>query len=597
MPFDSLSIMALCLELNQAFQNARIDKIHQPERDELVISVRTYDRGNVRLVISANSRWNRMHIDHSRRKNPEKPPAFCMLMRKYLEGGKIKGVKQLGLERIVHFEIEAVNELGDWKERTLVCEFMGKHSNIILVNPENNLIIDAIKRYGSDVSSHREVYPGKVYIAPPPQNKLDPLSSGFETFCTAFWAYDGQTASSSLVKVFMGLSPFAAGQICLQAMINPNMDVASCGELELSRLYNGTRDLIESVGSQKSQASLAYSGSKILDFAAYPIMENPKTRIVLMPDINTAFSRFYDERMGEIRLESSRAELKKKMGERLDRAHKKYMAQQGDFERALENQKYRVVGELLTAYAHQFKKGDIMAELEDFNTGELISIPLDPRYTPIQNASRYFKIYNKSVNTRKHLSDLLSQLKDEIAYLESVLLEIEQADSQEELLEITDELEKEGLVSAKSSKKTNSKTKSQPRHFISSEGLDILVGRNNRQNDRLTFKDAGRSDLWLHSRQMAGSHVILTLPPSVKSIHDVPDRSLEEAAGLAAHFSRGRSSSKVEVDYTFRHQVQKPPGAKPGMVIYHQYWTILIDPDSPVVDALLGQNNNAPDLL
>ncbi len=588
MPFDSLAILALSQELDQTFQNARIDKIHQPDREELVLGIRTFDRGNVRLVISANSRWARMHLDNSKRPNPTKPPAFCMLLRKYLEGGKIKSVRQIGLERIVEFHIEAMNELGDWKERVLICEFMGKHSNIILVNPENNQIIDAIKRYGSELSSYREVFPGREYLAPPPQKKLDPLTESYEDFAAAIWKFEGEIIATALLHTYCGLSPFAARQVCLQAGLNPNIDVANCGELELSRLYEQSRKLIALVAAPERRPCIVYRRGRAMDFAPYMVISEFKERIQSLPSMNEALARFYEERMASIRLDSARAVLKKKMGERQDKACKKYAAQQGDLKRSRENQKYRMWGELLTTYASQLKKGDLAAVLDDYSSGEKLEIPLDPRYSPIQNAQRYYKIYNKSVSTQRHLAGLMEQLETDMAYLESVLLEIELAGSLDELLEITEELEKEGLLTAKAGKKAPAKDKSQPRQFISSDGLTILAGRNNRQNDRLTLKDANRSDLWLHSRQMAGSHVILSLPAGINSIHDVPDRSLEEAAAIAAYYSRGRDSSKVEVDYTFRHQVQKPPGAKPGMVIYHQYWTIIVDPNSPTVQQMIA---------
>lgn len=581
MPFDSLSIMALCQELDQDFQNARIDKIHQPERDELLLTIRTYDQGNVRLVISANPRWARMHLEPSRRSNPVRPPAFCMLLRKYLEGGKIKSVRQLGMERIVHFHIEALNELGEWKERLLVCEFMGKHSNIILLNPENHQIIDAIKRYGSELSSHRQVFPGQVYIAPPPQDKLDPLVCSYEDFARALWKHEDKTASHALLQVFLGLSPFAARQICFQAGLEPDLDTSLCGERELSRLYEHSRLLIASILKENNQPCIIYRRGQPLEYAPYDVPPGPNETRMPFPSMNEALARFYSERMASIRLDGSRSALRKKMGERLDRVHKKYIAQQGDLRRALENRKYRLWGELLITYASRFEKGDLIAVVENYENGELLEIPLDPRYTPIQNAQRYYKIYNKSVNSQRHLDELMKQNLAEISYLESVLLEIEEAENPDELAEITEELEREGLLAVKSGRKGRSQHRSHPRRFESSDGLAILVGRNNRQNDHLTMREAGRGYLWLHSRQMAGSHVILQLPPALKSINEVPDRSLEEAAALAAYFSRGRESSKVEVDYTFRHQVQKPPGAKPGMVIYHQYWTIIIAPASP----------------
>jgi len=590
MPFDGIAIHSLCHELDSRLVDARIDKIFQPEKDELVFAIRTRN-GSCRLLLSANPRWARCYLTAYKKENPANPPAFCMLLRKYLEGGKIKAVHQCGFERVMYIDIEAMDDFREWKMKRLICEFTGRHSNIVLINLDNNTIIDAIKRFSSEQNSYREVLPGRLYIDPPDQGKLNPLDFPFERMVELLWSQPPQTElAMAFFTVFAGISPFSARQICLKSDLDPALPVEQCGEFEFRRLAEQLGQVI-SDSRPALHAVVALTGGQVVEFAPYSLVEPGSwTELVPFDSINEACDTFYNHKLGQLKLDSIKANLGRNIKGFLDKAYKKLYHQQGDENRARENEKYKDWGELITAYAHELRKGDLQAELHDFATGEAVAIPLDPRYTPIQNAQRYFKIYNKSRSALRHLENLKAQSRQEIEYLESVMLAIAQAESPEDIEEIVEELEGEGYIKEHGKKKKNKLQRRQPRHFLSSDGMDILVGRNNRQNDLLSIKQAAASDLWLHTKEVAGTHVIIKLPRTVNHIDMVPDQTLEEAAILAAYFSKAEQSSKVEVDYTFRSNLRKPNGAKPGMVVYENYWTINVNPHDERLAGMLEQH-------
>jgi predicted ribosome quality control (RQC) complex YloA/Tae2 family protein len=586
MPFDGLAIKALTRELNTELIDARIDKIYQPERDELFLSIRQAKAGTIRLVISANPRWARIHISSEKKANPSQPSSFCMLLRKYLEGGKIKEIKQIGMERIVYIRIEALNDFKEWTDKLLICEFMGRHSNIIIINPDNGLILDAIKKYSSDV---REVFPGKPYVTPPARDKMEPLNDKFQEFTTAMWNQaEDVNISSALFNIYTGLSTYCTREICAAAGLDCSLPVEQCGEYELSQLYNSTRTMITNLDQGIVNPIVQYLKNTPLEFTPYlPLTHSNAVVTKSFSSMNEACDAYYLQKLSQIRLESMQVNLTRNIKEHLNKAYKKKFLQEGDLSHAQVNEKFRIWGELLTSYAHLYKKGDTVAILNDFYTGEQLTLNLDVRYTPIQNAQRFFKTYNKSRGAQKHLERLMAENQYSIDYLESVLVSVEQADNPAQIDEIIEELEKEGYLKARSARGKSKPERSQPRKYISSDGLEIFVGRNNHQNDRLTLRESDRNDLWLHTKNIPGTHVIVSLPPTIKSINQVPDQTLEEAATLAAFYSKASSSPKVEVDYTFRFNVKKPGGAKPGMVIYDNYWTIIVKPKSEILRKLL----------
>ena len=444
MPFDGLTARAISRELDTCLQDGRIDKVYQPEKDELVLSIRQVRGGTIRLLISANAQWSRLHITEERKANPSHPPTFCMLLRKHLEGGKIKQVEQIGMERIIRIRIEAMNDFREWQDKYLICEFMGRHSNIILVNSETNTVIDAIKRINSEMSSYREVLPGREYILPPSQGKMDPESADFDSFADAMWKQDESTeVSQALFNTYTGLSLFSARHICAASGLAAGVEVGECGQYELDRIYQTTRSLLTAINSGSGHPTVQYKKNHPVEFSPFePLTEAGQLMVKTFTAMNEAANAFYSQRLSLLRLQSMQESMARKINEHLHKAQRKKFLQEGDLHQAGEKDMYKTWGELLTSYAHRFKKGDTVALVPDFITGEELALPLDVRYTPIQNAQRFFKIYNKAQGAKKHLVRMMKENQDNIDYLESVLVSVSQAESPAEIDEISEELER-----------------------------------------------------------------------------------------------------------------------------------------------------------
>lgn len=587
MPFDGLTISCLVNELNEELAGQRVEKIYQPEKDEITLLVRRR-KGSSRLVISANARWARMHIASVRQDNPAHPLAFCMLLRKHLEGAKILAFEQIDFERIVRIRFEALNDLMEWQEKHLICEFTGKNSNIVLVDPVTNLILDGIKRYGSELSSYREVLPGSTYVPPPGQDKLNPLCLDYSEFYQAFWQNSrAASASQALFQTVTGLSPRSCDEILIYSGIDPQTPVDQCGEYELSRIH---RMLTTFVKMELPRIPcVVWQGSEPVDYFAFEPRQFPGYVTVKYDTLNEAMDAYYSARLASVRLESRRSNLLRDLRGQLDKAYKKLYLQNEDLAAARDKEKLRTWGELLTAYAHLVKKGDSQTVLPDFEDGEPVEIELQPHLSAIENAQRYFRQYARSRKTRERLEELIKANQADIEYLESVYLAVEKAESIDELEDIIEELALEGFRKEHVRHRKERERTGNPRRFLSSDNLEIWVGKNNRQNDLLTLKRSNRSDLWFHVQGYPGTHVILALPPHISDIQEVPDRSIEEAALLAAYYSKARGAEKVPVDYTFRFNVRKPRGAHPGMVVYDNYWTIYVNPQDPRITELLGR--------
>lgn len=592
MPFDGFTIRALCQELNNSTQNARINKIHMPEKDEIIFNLRQFESGSNKLLISSNPRWARMHISSEKKTNPTQAPLFCMVLRKHLEGGKIKEIYQVGFERIVHIRIEALNEFREWKEKILVCEFMGRHSNILIVDPEKNLIIDAMKKFNNASNSVREILPGKEYCSPPSQDKLNPLSAKYEDYAQILLKPEANVfLSKAIFQTFSGISPWTAYNLCVNYDINPDFPVEQCGEYELSLVYKMLQENLVNISKENISPCVVQVNNTPLEYSFFNIsVLNNEETLKTFPTMNETCDYYYMQKLELLRLESVKINLIRKIKDILDKISKKSFNLEGDMVKALKNNTYKIHGELLTAYAHDFQKGDIFAEVENFYSGEKLLIELDPRLKPIENAQKYFKIYNKSQKAIKHLEHFIEECNQEIDYLESVIVLVQQCESLKNIEEIVLELEKETYLKNNNLKnnKISQNEKSKPRKYISSDGLEILVGRNNRQNDILTLKTAEKTDLWLHTKDIPGTHAIIKLNAKIKNIDDLPNTTLIEAASLSAYFSKAGQSEKVPVDYTFRSNVKKPMGAKPGMVIYDNYWTIMVNPQSDMLQRLLN---------
>lgn len=599
MPFDSTVMGAVVAELNQRVLGGRITKIYQPEPDELHLLL--YSRGeNHRLLLSANPRSARLHLTSIEKPNPPVPPTFCMLMRKYIEGGRITRIAQVGRDRICHITIHVTDELGNPAQFTLVAEVMGKHSNVVLVNPAGR-IVDAIRRVTEEVNRYRELLPGLPYVPPPPTGKRDPASL---TPAALAEAMAGQgPAWQRLLDAVDGLGPMLAREAVARAALSQDAaspDAASPGagadaEPDYERLLAAVRELIEP--SAYEPRLLYDERGRLKEFHVVPIHHWPGRAVGGFASVSACLDAYYGMRAEEERFSSLRGSLMRLVRDELGRVRRKLKAQQESLATAESADEYRIRGELITANLWQLKKGMTEARLPNYYDpeGSEVVIPLDPELTPAENAQAYYRKYQKHRSGLNAIREQLSRSEAELAYLEQVELALEQASSLPDLEEIRRELAVEGYLKEsrqeagrgpqRQGRKTPPEQKAAPPlTILSSDGLQIWVGRNNRQNEYLTLKLAAPHDLWFHAKEIPGSHVILRVPPG----KEVPERSIHEAAALAAYYSKARGSSGVPVDYTLRKHVRKPHGSRPGMVIYDNQKTLWITPDPELIPILKG---------
>ncbi len=571
MALDTLVIKALVDELSDKLTGGRIDKIHQPERDELFINVRTYEK-NYKLVISASPSYPRIHFSESRKENPTAPPMFCMLLRKHLSSGKIVKISQVDFERIIRFDIESYNELGDLTEKHLIAELMGRNSNIILTD-ENMKIIDSARHVDFTQSSVRQILPGCMYVSPPKQNKIPILSDEIQNAEIDF-SMPGISPDKALMNAVSGISPLTAREIVYKAYGTCSL---LCGEIsDPSKITAEIRK-----GFRLHPCMLKNTSGKLADFSAIDIKQyGTGMEVIPYPDISSLLEDFYKKRDEADRMKQKSASLVKLLHNHEERLSKKLIIQQKTLDDAQKKELYKIKAELLSANIYQLESGLKSIRLLNYydeNGGE-INIALNPGFTPSQNIQRYYKLYAKAKNAETEVSNQLKHTKEDLEYIKSTLAFAESAANESDLNAIRAELAEQGFLKRVSAKKKQKKESiSKPMHFVSCDGFDIYVGKNNTQNDYLTLKFANSMDLWFHTKQIHGSHTIIKLGQN----KDVPDSTIEEAAGLAAYYSKARASSKVPVDYTRIKNVKKPNGAKPGMVIYDFYNTIYVEPKAP----------------
>jgi len=596
MPFDGLVLAATRKELEDKLTGGRIERIHQPDKNEIILTIhRSGFRG--RLLLSADAQNARVHVTTATKENPATPPAFCMALRKHLEGGRVTGFEQPGLERVLIIKIDTKDELGYPAPKHLICEIMGKHSNIILIEPSSNVIIDGIKRYSHTVSRYREVLPGRPYLPPPPQKKLNPLLVDEEQFRHVCLSSPLETALSDLLqKCFEGLSTITCREIVYRANLSPDFLLDQCGDYELRVLWETLHRLtISGVESNFEHCLVTSAKGKPLDFAAIDLKHTGLTS--KHGEMNFLLDIFFSEREKSEKVNKEKNLVSNIVKKEIARLEKKLAIYIKSWDETAEAEKLRLYGELLTANLYRLKKGIQEAHLENFyDDRQIITIPLDPYRSPAENSQDYFKKYLKAKNTRSALEQRISQVRDEIGYLEGVKTALDQAGELPELAEITQELIEQGylrqpLLTSGAKKNKKERTTPKPFSFRSSDGFQLLVGKNNKQNDYLTLKVAKENDLWLHTKDIPGAHVIIRTEGK-----EIPPTTLVEAAVLAAFFSKARNSTNVPVDYTPKKHVSKPSGARPGMVIYEQQKTITVNPDEDLVERLKvipeGQNDS-----
>lgn len=583
MPFDGLFLHGICKELNEKLNQGRIEKIYQPIRDEIILII-SKPGSKYRLLLNTNAINARAHITSAVRTNPTAPPMFCMLLRKHLEGGRIVGFFQQGLDRVLDIRIDTRDETGQPAQKSLFCEIMGRHSNIILVARTDHTIIDGIHRYTHAVSRHREVLPGRRYIAPPGQNKANPFDLTEEHFRELVMGADlDEPLAIAIQRKLDGLSIPTCREIIELAGLPADLVLNHCGEHELRMLWQSLQQVLEASKADAIKTTLVYNPQGCpVEFFPMPVVPKDNVKYSYQAANETA-DKFFSDKAGREELRKQKALILDRIKKENKRLNKKLKLQQKSVLDAEEGDQYRLYGELLTANLYRVGRGLNEVELENYHDPELktITIPLIPERSGAENAQNYFKKYNKARNTLVAAQKMANQTSEELQYLEGVATAVELAENAEELGEIRQELVSQGYLKSPAAVQGKKQAKARqpklkPLEFTSSEGFTVLVGKNNRQNDTLTLKTAEDTDIWLHTCKIPGSHVIIRAGG-----RPVPDQTLLEAAALSAYYSRARESSNVPVDYTLRKHVKKPNGAKPGYVIYEKQKTVYVDPGVP----------------
>jgi len=593
MALDGLVIHSLVDELYSKLLGGKIDKVHQPEEDEIVLYIRN-NKENYKLVLSCSSSNPRVYIANDYKKeNPKKAPMFCMLFRKYIQSGNIVNISQVGFERIIKISIDSLDELKEKTTKDIYIEIMGRHSNIILTHNADNKIIDSAKRIPTSVSRARQILPGLTYKLPPSQDKLNPLNNISQIeFTESLISYDGPIFKGIYSK-FLGISPIVSKEICYRANINEKSNVCKLSSNELNNLYKEFNNLFNDVRNNNYSPCIVLNEKidKVVDFSCINLTLYNEFKFITKESMSTILEDYYKTKDIKDRIHQRASDLRKSISIKLERLYHKQEKQNEELKEAENADEYKIKGELLTAYIYMIQKGMESIEVQNFYDPnyENITIKLKDNLTPSENSQRYFKKYNKLKTAKKEITSQMDISKEEIDYLENILLNIDNCENLAELQDIKDELISLGYAKApgklKSKKELNKLTTS-PHEFISSDGFKILVGKNNKQNDHLTLRIADPDDIWMHTKNIPGSHVIIKCAGK-----EVSENTIYEGAMLAAYFSKGKMSAQVPVDYTKKKHVKKPSGSKPGMVIYETNSTMYVTPTEEIVASLKIKDN------
>ncbi len=588
MAFDGIFVSALVAELSDKLIGGRIYKIYQPEVDEICLVVKNKtEEGNTthRLVISADAGIPLMYLTEKVKENPMVAPNFCMLLRKHIGNGRITDICQHGFDRIVEISLEHLDDMGDLCTKKLIVEIMGKHSNIIFVD-SNNVIVDSIKHISHMVSSVREVLPGREYVYPVNGDKVNPLEVDVNYFMNHIMVKP-EAAAKVIYTSMVGISPVAANEICYRAGVDGSASTASVPLAKKEELFREFERVRLDIEDKVYTNCIAYNGYEPKEFGSIALSSYGEliagdmplagvTGLKKLESPSAVIEEYYSKKTVVNRIKQRSIDLRKIVANAIDRTAKKYDLQLRQLKDTEKRDKYKVYGELLMTYGYSAKPGDKELKCENYYTNEEITIPLDPDISAMDNSKRYFAKYNKLKRTYEALSELTVESKSELDYLMSVQNSLEIADSLDDLTQIKAELIESGYIRGRRDNgKGKKQEKSKPLHYISTDGYHIYVGKNNYQNEELTFKVAVGDDMWFHAKNMPGSHVIV----KTEGETELPDRTYEEAARLAAYYSAGKGSPKVEIDYTLRRNLKKPPKAKPGFVIYHTNYSMNIEPD------------------
>ena len=588
MALDGVAISGIKHEIEKQLIGGRIYKIYQPETDEicLVVKNRVDDNNETfRLVISADASLPLIYLTSTTKENPISAPNFCMLLRKHIGNGRIVGVKQPGFDRIIEMTIEHLDEMGDICSKRLIVEIMGKHSNIIFAD-ENGTIIDSIKHISHQISSVREVLPGRIYEYPPGKDKVNPLMVDVNFFMNHILEQPLSVAKAIYGSV-TGMAFTTAMEIAYRAGIDGDRPVSSLAMNERESLYKSFQSLMRDIEDGRFSPCIAFDGYEPKEFSSVMLTMLKEGELIEEPgkgikgvksyeSTSRVIEEYYSKKSVVTRIRQRSTDLRKIVSNAIERTSKKYDLQLVQLKDTEKRDKYKVYGELITAFGYGASEGARELTCENYYDGSQITIPLDPEISVMENSKRYFARYNKLKRTYEALTELTESSKAELDYLMSVQNSLELATSEQDLNEIKSELIESGYIRGRvDSKKNRRNEKSKPLHYISSDGFHMYVGKNNYQNDELTFKLADNGDMWFHAKQMPGSHVIV----KTGGERELPDSTYEEAARLAAYYSSGKASPKVDIDYTQKKNLKKPPKAKPGFVIYHTNYSMTIEPD------------------
>lgn len=573
MAFDGVTIANIVYELNQELAGSRLYKIAQPEEDELLLTFKTKD-GQKKLFLSADASLPLIYLTAESKPSPMTAPNFCMLLRKHLQNARVIAIRQPGLERIVQMELEHLDEMGDLCRKELIIEIMGKHSNIIFCNSDH-MIIDSIKHISAAVSSVREVLPGRPYFVANTQEKAEILCCDYDSFVQILTG-KAQSLYKAIYNSFTGISPVLAQELCFEAGVDSDLPTTVIEQTDFRSLYRAVNTLTDRITQGNFTPCIAYEGGRPIEFAAVPLTIYPEAALTPYESMSVLLETYYAQKNAVSRIRQKSADLRRIAQMLLERDVKKYDLQMKQMEDTAKRDTYRIYGELLNTYGYDAKPGARALEALNYYTNEMITIPLDPTLSATENAKRYFDKYGKLKRTFEALEELTVQVKAEIDHLETILSALDIAIREEDLVEIKEEMTQCGYIRRKgpvSAKKV--KVTSRPFHYVSSDGYDIYVGKNNFQNDELTFRFATGNDWWFHAKGMPGSHVVV----KSKGPEELPDSTFEEAGRLAAYYSKGREQEKVEIDYIQKKHVKKPNGAKPGFVVYYTNYSLMISPD------------------
>lgn len=575
MALDASAVRCLINEIAPLIRNGRIDKIHQPEKDEIIIHIRTFEN-KYKLLVSASPANPRLHFTEHSKSNPKTAPMFCMLLRKHIGSAKITDICQEGFERIVKISFESYDELGDLTQKHLIIEIMGRHSNIILT--DNNMkIIDAIKHIDYTVSSVRQILPGLIYQSPPIQSKTPLIDFNLQAELDFSLP---QSVDKALLSAISGISPLTAREIVYRALHRTDIKNAELNLNKISALKNTIMRFAAQISENSFNPCMisAADSGRLMDFSSIDIKQYGNGAVVMpYESVSRLLDDFYYLRDMHERMRQKSAGLVKLLNNACERTAKKIVILEKTLQDAENKEKYKVSGDLITANIYMIEQGMKSAEVQNFYADGMptVTVGLDPSLTPPQNAQRYYKKYNKAKTAETEAAKQLKSAREELDYLESTLAALENAETESDLNAVRAELTGEGYLKNSSAKKQKQLV-SKPMHFTSPDGFDVYVGKNNTQNDYLTLKMANSSDIWFHTKNIHGSHTVIKLGID----KDVPKSTMLFAAQLAAYYSKARNSSQVPVDYTQIKNVKKPNGAKPGMVIYTTNKTLYVTPNN-----------------